>query len=442
MSEEGIKQLEDIFDLGDSDVDLEDVYSEDSGDASFEDKKEEINDLLQEEKKENGETKKVSAKEAIIDSISSPQTVENNEVIDKKESEKVIEKTEEEKVENPNILEEESDDEIDFDTTESFKAEESEKEEFDVKEKKEASEELFKNDEQEASEELNAKDNTFVEESLTPEEEEEIESYENTKAQAELESEKEMQEEHKKESSGHYWQLVSNDAKFNHFYKMKQERLEKFLVDGEVPYDAWREELIKSRVDLSSLVFDLDHLSQQMQQVQQHQYRVAEIRIRIIGQYNWCKRSLEFLRGKLAQIAYERPIEKFNGVVYDHLSDIEDYLQQLEVLKESSEIISKNLDKAAEVISRRVTVVMMEVKTDNKGTRYIPREGEEQESLGESNVTPMSPVNFQSSTQKEEIKEVDPDDEFIDECDSFEITSSKSEAKPKKGWDLIPGKKK
>lgn len=456
MSEEGIRQLEDLFELGDSDVDLEDVYSEDTGDDTFEDKKEEINDLLQEEIKENGETKKASTKDIIEEAITAPQPVENKEVIIEKETEKVEEKTEDEVVEKPNIVEEESDEEIDFDTTESFKAEESEEEVDPVK---------IDDFKEEKFEVKDVEDNPFVEGKIEDLEiadkalsEEEIkDKYEETKTKRIVEEpkrqaayeavakmatkEEKMKEQHKTSQSTNHWQLTHPDAKFNHFYKMKKERLEKFLADGEVPYNAWKQELVHARVDLSSLVFDLDHLSKQMQQVQQYQYRVAEIRMAVVGQYNWCKRSLEFLRGKLAQIAYERPIEKFNGVVYDHLSDIEDYLQQLEVLKDNSEIVTKNLDKAAEVISRRVTVVMMEVKTDNKGTRYVPREGEQQDDLGTATVAPMQPANLETDSI-EPVKEEDPDDEFLDECDVFEVASSKEEEKPKKkGWDLIPGKK-
>jgi len=437
MTEDGIKQLEDLFDLGDSDVDIEDVYSEEAGESTFDDKKEEINDLLQEEKEENGEIKKSSSKDIIIDSISGSQPVENKEVIIEEETEKVEEKTEEVKVEKENIVEEETD----FDTSESFKAEESDEVEKEVApiEAEEEKKKWMSPGEKEPK--LNPDQIHEIEQKKHEKElaASKIIEQEEIKDDVKPDSEVKVEEEHKPETASH-WQLQHPDAKFNHFYTMKKERLEKFLVDGEVPYNAWRNELIQARVDLSSLVFDLDHLSKQMQQVQQHQYRVAEIRMGVIGQYNWCKRSLEFLRGKLSQIAYERPIEKFNGVVYDHLSDIEDYLQQLEVLRDNAEIVTKNLDRAAEVISRRVTVVMMEVRTDNKGTRNVPREGEETEDLGSAHVAPMTPVDL-SSNVKEEIKEADPDDEFLDECDVFEVSSSKEEKKPKKGWDLIPGKK-
>lgn len=441
MNNEGIKQLEDLFDLGDSKEDLEDIYNEDVGASTFEEKINDLHEILEDVKEE----KITSTKDTIQEAISSTQDLDNKEVISEKESEKVEEKTEEEEFENTNIVEVEdeekpliNDEEIDFDTTESFKVESVEKEEINEKTKPSIEGKVEK---------VEMFDKVLTEEEVK-------EKYEESKSEAKLISEKEMNskvhddekslkcnvEQHKSSQSTNYWQLTHPDAKFTHFYKMKKERLEKFLADGEVPYNAWKEELVKARVDLSSLVFDLDHLSKQMQQVQQYQYRVAEIRMGVIGQYNWCKRSLEFLRGKLAQIAYERPIEKFNGVVYDHLSDIEDYLQQLEVLKDNSEIVTKNLDKAAEVISRRVTVVMMEVKTDNKGTRYIPREGEEQEDLGGYSVAQMTPANL-SSNIKEEIKEEDPDDEFIDECDVFEVNSSIEEKKPKKGWGIIPSSK-
>lgn len=412
----GIKALEDLFDLGDSDTDLEDVYSEDVGEATFEDKKEEINELLSEEKDENGETKKASSKDIIQEAISEPQTIENKEVINEKETEKVTEKIEEETTEIPNIVEEETDDELDFDTSDSFMVEEAPQDEEKVEPKpKEEPKEVSK---------------IAAEVRKQPKEEIKI----TQEPQAKEVTVEEVMEVKPKNKSSHHWRLTPKDAKFTHFYKLKKERLEKFLSDGEIPYDSWREELIHARVDLSALVYDLDHLSTQMQQVQQHQYRVAEIRMRVNAQYNWCKRSLELLRGRLAQIAYEKPIEKFNGVIYEHLYDIEDYLQKLETIKENAELVTKNLDKAAEVISRRVTVVMMEVKTDSKGRRYTPKA---EEDIAPESVSAMQPVNFNAEDEAETIEE---EDDGLDEFDTLEVNSPppSDEPKPKKdSWQFI-----
>lgn len=416
MNDDGIKQLEDLFALGDSDVNIEDIYSEDVGSASFEEKKNEIKELLEESKEENEHVKTTSTKEAIISLFSESQSIENKEVINKKEIDKNKENIKEKEDKKSNLF---LDEDIDFDTEDSFTMEE-EKPVLNVK-----------------KEEFIVEENSSTVTRNKEEKEQIIENLSENKIDPEPKKEKiEIQEKHKPNKSGHYWQLTYSDAKFKHFYQIKKERLEKFLVDGEVPYASWKEELIKARVDLSSLVFDLDHLSRQMQAVQQYQYRVGEIRMRVNAQYNWCKRSLEFLRGKLAQIAYEKPIEKFNGVVYDHLSDVEDYLQQLEILKDNSEIVTKNLDKAAEVISRRVTVVMLEVKTDNKGNRYIARDNDSTDNLDPENLDPMNPVNFNSN----EVLAVDEDAELLKEFDSFEIKSVKSEEKPKKSkwWSSIP----
>lgn len=426
-TENGIKALEELFDLGDSDVDVEDVYNEDAGDSTFEDKKSELNELLQEEKEENGETKKASIKDIIMDSISDSQPLVIKELIDEKETEKVIEKTEEEKVEKSNIVVEKTDDDLDFDTSDSFTIEEDEKP---VQKSKKAV--FTKQEDPEIEVKEEPKEDVKVEEEPEPEKEE-VED-------AEMAEEKEPEIKIVNKSASHKWRLTHPEAKFNYFYKMKKERIERFLYDGEVPYDRWIEELIKARVDLATLVFDLDHLSSQMQKIQQHQYRVGEIRMRVNTQYNWCKRSLEFLRGKLAQIAYEKPIEKFNGVVYDHLHDVEDYLQQLETLKENAEIVTKNLDKAAEVVSRRVTVVMTEVKMDKKGTRYNPRQDDEEENIGETSISPMKPVDL--SDKDVDNDEDDEDDGLdLDQYDTIGAAPKPQKKEPKSGWDLIPTKR-
>lgn len=431
---EGIKALEDLFDLGDADKDLEDVYSEDVGDATFEDKKEEINELLREEKEENGETKKASTKDAIKEAISAPQVVDNKEVINEKESEKVTEKTEEEKGEKPNIVEEENDDELDFDTSDSFMVEDDEVEE--KEELKEAPKEpkLHQNKDEETGAVKPRKRSKRAQFTAAEVRKPPADEPPKQETQAKEVTVEEAMEVEPKKKPSHHWRVTPTDAKFTAFYKMKKERIEKFLSDGEIPYDLWVDELMKARVNLSSLVYDLDHLSTQMQQVQQHQYRVAEIRMRINTQYNWCKRSLELLRGRLAQIAYEKPIEKFNGVIYEHLYDVEDYLQKLETVKENAEIVTKNLDKAAEVISRRVTVVMMEAKTDSKGRRYTPKA---EDDIAPESVAAMQPVDLSEAEEKKQIEEEDDD---LDDFDTLEVNVPSEEEKPKKpkdSWGLV-----
>ena len=164
----------------------------------------------------------------------------------------------------------------------------------------------------------------------------------------------------------HMWSLVSPTSSFNDFYKTKTSVINKFLIGGEVPFNAWSDELIKARVDLTHLVYDLDELSETMQIVQQHQYRVIEIKQRVNSQYKFAKRSLELLTGKLALIAYEKPAEKFHGIIFDHLYDIEEYVEKLGSIWENADAVSKNLDKAADVISRRVTMSMNEMAAMGK----------------------------------------------------------------------------
>jgi len=85
------------------------------------------------------------------------------------------------------------------------------------------------------------------------------------------------------------------------------------------------------------------------------------------------------LHGYLANVAYEKPVEKFKGIIYRHMGDIEGYYGQLESMKDDIEAVTKNLDSVFNLLSRQLTLMLNpnEVPTIYEKDISIEKFGEE-----------------------------------------------------------------
>jgi len=154
------------------------------------------------------------------------------------------------------------------------------------------------------------------------------------------------------------WIFNSPNTKFDNFYEEKK-KLVKNITQGDIlPFKKWRTELKEAKIDLSDIQYDDKTLSEKMTAVQKWRDRIQEIILRTDHQYFLWHRFEKLLRGFLASIAYEAPQEKFNGVVYRHMRDVEAYYGQLEALKDSIEAVMKNLDSVFNLLSRQLTLIM------------------------------------------------------------------------------------
>jgi RNAse (barnase) inhibitor barstar len=55
---------------------------------------------------------------------------------------------------------------------------------------------------------------------------------------------------------------------------------------------------------------------------------------------------------------YEKPSEKQEGVVMEHMGDMVKYYSQLEALHASVDAVSRNLDNAFDCVSRQITLCL------------------------------------------------------------------------------------
>jgi hypothetical protein len=152
------------------------------------------------------------------------------------------------------------------------------------------------------------------------------------------------------------WLLESPAPKFNKFYKEKEKLIKKILIDGPIPFARYRKDLKDSHVDISIVTFDQDEIYKKMSAVQGFKDRVTQIQIHCNSQFFLWERGVQLMHGLLAQVAYEKPVTKYDGIVYEHLYDMEVYFLNMKGVHKAADAVMKTLEGAYECLSRRVTI--------------------------------------------------------------------------------------
>lgn len=163
------------------------------------------------------------------------------------------------------------------------------------------------------------------------------------------------------------WNISTKDIPFISFYEMKKDALSGWLLPGgEINFIHTQEELVHARVNLSTIEFgDLHAMFDALKGVQHWKDRVTEISLRVNAQYYSWKRAIELFRGTLARMHYEKPAEKQDGVVMEHMGDMIRYFSQLEALHANVDAVVRNLDNAFDCISRQITVSLPQGHKDS-----------------------------------------------------------------------------
>ena len=164
------------------------------------------------------------------------------------------------------------------------------------------------------------------------------------------------------------WITSNPSAKFNYFYKQKISIIESLLRGRQLPFQKYEDELRKSYCDVGSNIFDLPQLYLNMTRVQQLRDRVCQIQTEVNSQYYKWERTVELLRGVLARTQYERG--KQEGVQFEHMRDMEIYLESLKSIHKTADIIHKNLDAASDLLSRQVTIAQAGKSIDRNESSY------------------------------------------------------------------------
>jgi len=154
------------------------------------------------------------------------------------------------------------------------------------------------------------------------------------------------------------WILKSPSSKFNRFYSEKARLIRQILVDGIIPFAKYTNELRDSSVDISISIFDTREIYDKMRQVQGYKDRIKQIQIHCNSQLFLWERGIELLHGVLAKAEYDKPAVKYDGIIYEHMVDMETYFARLRGLVRSTDAVMKTLEGAHECLSRRVTIAL------------------------------------------------------------------------------------
>jgi hypothetical protein len=170
----------------------------------------------------------------------------------------------------------------------------------------------------------------------------------------------------------HGFVLECNDYELSNFYNIKQDALATWLLPGgALNFSSITEELRQARPDLSKVVFgDMESMFIALRQIQKWKDRITSMQVDINQQYFPWKRAMELFRGTLARHRYEKPSERQEGVVMEHMGDMVMYFSKLESIHASISAVAENLDAAFECISRQIT---MSVSTIGKDTDLVEK---------------------------------------------------------------------
>jgi hypothetical protein len=183
------------------------------------------------------------------------------------------------------------------------------------------------------------------------------------------------------------WLLESPVHSYDRFYESKRELIHDFTPGGQLPFKQWEEELSNANVNINSEIFNNVYYIQQMEIVQQLMQRVKNIQLKCNNQYFLWDRFVELLRGCLARVEYLKPSLRQDGLIHEHMRDVELYFCKLTGLYESSKGAMKTLERAFEALSRKATITMM----NKSGDKYIHQNqdsSEEKEDLTDYDSLP------------------------------------------------------
>jgi hypothetical protein len=164
------------------------------------------------------------------------------------------------------------------------------------------------------------------------------------------------------------WITSSESAKFDYFYKQKISIIKQLLRGKQLPFAEFEHELRNSYCETGSNIYDLPQLYKNMTNVQRYRDRVCQIQSDVNSQYYKWDRTVELLRGVLARTQYERG--KQEGIQFEHLRDMELYLESLKSIHKTADIIHKNLDAAFDLLSRQVTISQNDKPIDRNESSY------------------------------------------------------------------------
>ncbi len=167
------------------------------------------------------------------------------------------------------------------------------------------------------------------------------------------------------------WTVTSPSPMYNQFYVQKLKLIHHITKTGkQLDFEKLNLELKKSTISVAIDLNDIVGMAEKLTSIQQFLDRVVQIKIQATSQCASARRGVELLRGVLANIQYEKPAARQDGLIYNHMKDIEIYATELESLEQNAKDVYHNLLEAKEILSRKISISLELKKSDNLEKHY------------------------------------------------------------------------
>lgn len=137
-------------------------------------------------------------------------------------------------------------------------------------------------------------------------------------------------------------------------------------INYEEVYDELQSLVIKSRPTPT-----LQLISEELQKVQALKERVGEIMKTIIPSHTMKKRHVDILKESWVLFSNERSADKRKADSIYRISEFESDFLAIDCLMKTAMHIAKNLDSIQEILSRRITIVSLELKISELGRSSV-----------------------------------------------------------------------
>ncbi len=222
------------------------------------------------------------------------------------------------------------------------------------------------------------------------------------------------------------WNSESPCELYDSFYDIKNNHINTFSGGEQLDFDSLYAELFGAKVDTSTEVLDQYILVEKMDAVIQCIERVAMIQVQINQQHFVWKRFVELLRGALARVQYLKPVLKQDGLILEHMGDIEFYSDRLAAIRDSADKVMKTLEKAFESLSRKVSIMLTVQSKHTTRTSPDAYSSSSHQTYQEPPPAPVETVEEVPTSIVEAPKD-------MGDYDSFEIGATVKSGKPKAG---------
>jgi hypothetical protein len=192
-------------------------------------------------------------------------------------------------------------------------------------------------------------------------------------------------------------ELMGEDYTSN-FLRMSNRILAQYKVLPKLNHEAIYEELAILTVK-SIPTPTLQQINRELQKVQAVKERLSEIIAQIIPSHTIKKRSVDILKDSWIRFSQEKSADKRKADSVYRMSAFEgDYLA-VDALLRTAMHIAKNLDSLQDILSRRITIMSLQLKMADLGRHSFPDHDFGKESLESNEFDALSNPSGEESTE-------------------------------------------